>query len=85
MTAKEKAAELVAKFGNMLASEHNFRAIAASKKCAIITVDEIIMQIDNMNDPEYVYFFPLKDSEEGLDGYEMIEFYKEVKKEIQNL
>lgn len=92
MTAKEKAQQLVDKFRNhvnpyigssMLSNTIDERAILfQSKKCANIVCDEVIAHVENMND----YFFPQEGSDEdGMNGYDKIEFFKEVKNEIDKL
>jgi hypothetical protein len=56
-----------------------------AKKIALIAVDEIINQLENLHKPEYTTFINYVGENEIIDGYELIEYYKEVKQEIENL
>ena len=85
MTTKEKAKELVNKYhlldAGMTYDEINW---INAKQCALIAVDELIMEIYNI-DHQYRAIY---NSETGYYSYsdskELI-FWKEVKKEIINL
>lgn len=69
MKAKDKAEELIEKFGI---------------EKAILCVNEILKLLNNLAKPEYVYFFEKTQDEGGTDGYEEIDFWNEVKQEILN-
>jgi hypothetical protein len=56
-----------------------------AKKIALIAVDEIINQLENLHKPEYTTFINYVGKNEIINGYELIEYYKEVKQEIENL
>lgn len=86
MTPQLKAKEIMKKYGTMLSFDHNFRSITVIRKCALIAVDEILLELENLHDPEYAYFYPEEqDVKEGMDGEARILFYKNVRKEIENL
>jgi hypothetical protein len=70
MTPKEKAEDLIYSFENDLMECDTYFLDAAMKKCAIISVDEIL-NIDNTK--PYILH------------KEIIEFYQEVKQEIEKL
>ena len=88
MTPKEKAIELVDKF-----TQTNGNAFFA-KECALIAVDEIIKMLMSLYKPEYtsfntvnelMYQFEESDECDVMDGYEMVEYYEQVKQEIEKL
>jgi hypothetical protein len=56
-----------------------------AKKIALIAVDEIINQLENLHKPEYTTFINYVGKNEIINGYELIEYYKEVKQEIETL
>ena len=76
MTPKEKADELVGKFTKL----HNYTSTASqicestAKQCALICVDEILLNFGNTVDGKPFY-----------SSYNAIKFYQQVKQEIQNL
>ncbi len=88
MTAKEKALELVEKFEpfadynecDAFTQLENMRKNA--KHCAVIAIDEIINNIKGIHKLEYASIYT---QGQYLDGYEAIEFYEEVKQEIEKL
>jgi hypothetical protein len=87
MTSKEKADELIDKF--------NFIGIdfEQMKEGALICVNEILScGFGDMHKPEYAAFmvadkFEVEDQNESdyLSGYEMQEYWNEVKKELEKL
>lgn len=88
MTPKEKAQELVDKF--IQTNGNSFFA----KKCAIAAVDEIIKMLMSLYKPEYtsfntvnelMYKFEESDECDVMDGYQMVEYYEQVKQEIEKL
>lgn len=84
MSSKDKAINLFQKFIYVEDLGFSLSDVLA-RKCATIVVDELIKELNNMNDPEYIYCFPENEGEEGMNGYEKIDFYKEVKQEIEKL
>lgn len=70
MTAKEKAEEL---FEKMLATDkldnYSFVGVLVARECALIAVEEIIKHSPN----------------KPIEEYDPIQYFKEVKKEIENL
>ena len=76
MTPKEKATELFNKFSL------NYYHVTNAKQCALICVDEIINNMKLVHKPEYTSIFI---QEQYLDLYEAIEYYQEVKQEIEKL
>jgi len=69
ITPKEKAEELYQTYGDMLSKEHNFRSIQAIKKCALITIEEVINHLNN--------YLP--------DSYPSRKFCRDVKTELEKL
>jgi hypothetical protein len=88
MTAKEKAKQLVDKFRNefnWVEKDFNVDLYRDTRQCALIAVDEIIELLNRISKPEYVYFFPMPNIEEGNEGYDEINYWNEVKTEIEKL
>jgi len=88
MTPKEKAEELVGKFYFLVQTKEE------QKRCALMTVDEIIKMLMSLYKPEYttfntvnelMYKFEESNECEVMDGYEMVMYYDEVKQEIEKL
>ena len=72
MKAKEKAGELVEKFRlNVLDYENNGLNSFKAKQCALIAVDEIIKEIN--------------DNYDTLHSADRKQYWKGIKKEIENL
>ena len=71
MTPQEKAKELV---DRMLNSQSHTCELYDAKLCAIIAVDEILNNFGNLTDGKQHYC-----------AYATIQYYKEVKQEINNL
>ncbi len=73
-TPIEKAKELIDKF--VLLDNDIFCSVnyPYSKQCALIAVDEILRKFGNLTDGKQHYC-----------AYSTIQFYKEVKQEIENL
>jgi predicted esterase YcpF (UPF0227 family) len=73
MTPKEKAQKLVGKFNN----EHIedtfviYQNVDESKRCALIAVDEILLY--------------LKNSDDVMTSIKAVDYWQEVKKEIEKL
>ena len=93
MTPKEKAEELFIKcypiwYENGVLAKRKY-----AKEYAQIVVDEILKQFDGLHKPEYCAFdciverkFTFKSEyPEHMTGYDMVEYWQEVKKEIQQL
>lgn len=91
MTPQEKARELVDKYHSEINQEHNNGfTFELAKSCAIICADEMLIQLRKLRKPEYTDFIEwdqLKEKEvaDTMDGYELIDWYENVKEEIQNL
>ena len=84
MTPKEKALELFYKFNKVTSKEFNsdtFTSATSAKKCALIAVDEIISQLQCVSDFESSIFI----DNEYISVIELIEYWEEVKKEIENI
>ena len=73
MTPKEKADELVQRY-NVLQTFIDGFSHEHAKECAIICVDEILLNLGNMVDGKPFY-----------SSHNAIKFYQQVKEEIQNL
>lgn len=57
----------------------DFPTQKTATKCAIIAVEEIISQLENLHKPEYTSFFHGgMGSGQTLDGYELKDFWNEV-------
>lgn len=80
MTVKAKAKELVDMFEPMCLKYRD-----AAKKCALISVEQIIVQLDEIRKPEYTDFWHGENAGETVDGYFIKEYWEEVKQEINNL
>lgn len=89
MTVKEKAKELVVK---MLQNEREMPR-EYTKQCSIIAVDEILEIFKGLAKPEDVAFdvySPRKYNFESeysnfMTGYDMAEFYQQVKQELEKM
>lgn len=91
MTPKEKAEELVHKFMPHSSGDSNNNE---AKICALISVDEIIKILISLYKPEYtsfntvnelMYKFEESDECDVMDGYQMVEYYEQVKQEIEKI
>jgi hypothetical protein len=83
MTPKEKAVELVRKCWievNDIAE--NSISWRQGKKCAVICVQEILNNLDLIHKPEYVSILI---DDDYIDIYQAIEYWNEVKTEIEKL
>lgn len=78
MTPKEYAQKLIEKFYGKTPTRTNQSEIAQdwqfAKQCALICVDEILLNFGNMVDGKPFY-----------SAHNAIKFYQQVKQEIQNL
>jgi hypothetical protein len=72
MTPKEKASRLVADFIKHSRAEKDIKPIQSAKKCALIAVDYIITSNPHSN--------PF-----NTDVYSTMDYWQEVKKEIEKL
>lgn len=81
MTPKEKAEDIVNKM-----YKSPYVQETEAKRCALIAVEEIIKELGQLRKPEYTTFV-LKYGEEAetMDGYEKIDYYQQVKQEIEKL
>jgi hypothetical protein len=86
MTPKQKADQLIDKYWYIT-------GMIMAKDFAIICVDEIINNFEGLNKPEYCAFdaigerkFTFKgEYDTHMTGYDMIEYWNEVKREIEAL
>lgn len=80
MTPQVKAKGLVEKFYSEI------MVFRTAKQCALIAVDEMIKELEQLRKPEYTTFI-IEYGEPGItmDGYEKIIYCQEVKEEIQKL
>lgn len=79
MTPEEKAKELIKKFQKEIPDylyQGKMLDIAA-KACAIILCDEMIKELENLHKPEYTTFRMF--DEKQMDGWELLEFWQQVK------
>lgn len=87
MTPKEKAEELVGKFYFLVQTKEE------QKRCALMAVDEILKNFEGLHKPEYCAFDAIGERkftfqgeyDEYLTGYDIIEYWQEVKQEIEKL
>jgi hypothetical protein len=82
LTPKEKAQELVLKYLR-IENTNDWWSKVPAKQCALIDIQGNIDMLETLHKPEYCTFNAYTD--EQKDGYEMIEFLEQVKKEINNL
>lgn len=101
MTPKEKATELINKFSPLVTTWDCYHdtprdpdcILKDAKECALICVDEIMQIFECLTKPEYTAFdfigdrkFTFKSEyETHLTGYDMQEYFEEVKTAIKNL
>ena len=89
MTPKEKANQLFDDFLDLMDIQHPPNA----KYMAIRCVDEILKNFEGLHKPEYCAFDAIGERkfifkgeyEEHMTGYDMVEYWQEVKKEIEKL
>ncbi len=79
MTPKEKAIELVTKYYG-----HFTTHISIAKKCALITVDEMIAEVYNISH-QYTAVYDITTMSYNYEESKELKFWKEVKQEIKNL
>ena len=73
--------------------EYPDQILAQAKKVATITVDEILKQFDGLHKPEYCAFDAIGERKftfkgeypEHMTGYDMVEYWKTVKREIDKV
>jgi hypothetical protein len=58
---------------------------AAAIKCALFTAIEVTTIFGMLHKPEYVTFLEKNIGDEWMNGYEMKDFYEEVKRELEKL
>lgn len=90
-----KANELVDKFtpymycfmgSGMLSNDYDEHIVRDNaKKCALIAIDAIISQLEEMLEPENTFFWHGDKAGQTTDGYGLLDFYKSVKLEIPNI
>lgn len=84
MNPKEKAKQLVEKYSSY--------SIGDGKKCALVCVEEILEPLKTLHKPEYtsfisknLYTIPETEYDTHIHGYELIEYFEEVKEELLKL
>lgn len=86
MTPKEQAVGLINKFESHVKwgydNEGNW--INHAKQCALIAVEQIINELEQLRKPEYTTFVLSYETQETNDGYEKIDYWQSVKKEIES-
>ena len=80
MTPKEKAIELVNKFNNIIPRECDGLENITSEFCALIAVDEILNEIYKSSTLDKYYL-----NNDTMNVVEAINYYNEVKQEIEKL
>lgn len=91
MTPKEKALELYKKYEFVYIQ--NYTSKHEVKQCVLILVEEILKNFDGLHKPEYCAFDAIgqrkftfeSEYAECMTGYDMIEYWQEVKSEIEKL
>jgi hypothetical protein len=87
MTTKEKAIQILDRFIQL--NGNSFFA----KECSLFLVDEILKQFDGLHKPEYCSFDAIGERKftfeseypNYMTGYDMIEYWKQVKIEIEKI
>lgn len=97
MSPEERAKHLVIQFYNLrsyetMAEAERRAAWGISKQSALVAVDEIIGELNQLRKPEYTTFIleyadpdVAGDPGETMDGYEKIDYWRQVKQHIENL
>lgn len=89
MTPQAKALELKQKYLNL--QIHGLSTIHATERatrCALVCVEEIIAELEQLRKPEYTTFvtrYASSEDDKGdvMDGYEKIDYWTEVKTELE--
>jgi hypothetical protein len=79
MTPKEKARDLYEKY------YYHTQSPIGSINYSIITINEVIKELEQLAKPEYTTFISNHLESETMDGYEKRDFWDQVKTEIENL
>lgn len=86
MTPEEKAKELYNKFKEALAiTDMQAGANPYVIMCCIISATQMTKQLQEMCKPEYTSFWHGKVAGETIDGYEMQQYWEDVKQAIEKL
>lgn len=85
MTPEEKAKELIKKCRDAMTGPGIEANDRNAPVLALIMVNEVISQLDEMCKPEYVSFWHGDNTGETQDGYFIKEYWEEVKQQIENL
>lgn len=95
MNTKEKAWELVQRKYSDAIYHHlapNLPTTQIAKICALICVEEMIKLLETLNKPEYtsflakdIYTIAETEYDTHIHGYELIEYWNQVKQEIEKL
>ena len=80
MTPKEKANELYKKYEFVYIQ--NYTSKHEVIECIKILIDELIKQLEEIHKPEYTSFHH---NEEVVQGYDIMSWWEEVKKELETL
>lgn len=80
MTPSEKAAHLAGCFYQLFKVDlENSISVREANACAIIVCDKIIKQLEELCKPEYTSFWHGEKAGETVDGYELKDFWEQVK------
>ena len=98
MTPKQKANELYMSFrmlqiANEDEDDETFNPNSRAKQCALICCDKILSIFDGLHKPEYCAFDAIGERkftyngeyDTHMTGYDMVEYWNEVKLEIEKL
>jgi len=85
MTPKEQAEQLYIEFYPTWLDNGMVVKKKYGKELAVKSVDVVINTLENIAKPEYVHFYEKTQDEGGNDGYAEIEFWEQVKIEIEAL
>lgn len=83
MTPKEKAKELYDKYEFVYIQ--NYTSKHEVKQCALLLIDCIIQELDQLAKPEYTIFVTSVDPISTQHGYEKLHYWEEVKEEVIQL
>jgi hypothetical protein len=99
MTPEQKALSLIEQYKNKiiyfpyLDTQDSSMKMESAIDCALTVVDETLKVFEGLYKPEYTLFDAIgerqyafdSESSEGMNGYEMIEYYQEVKEILEKL
>lgn len=85
---KDKADFLVAQFCKHSRADDTTSPKESAKQCALIAVNEIIIQLHCLRKPEYTIFVRSRKAPAGYEetnGYDEIDYWREVENHIKTL